>query len=109
MLERRRFPRTKVFKAAKLIFADRPTINCVVRDLSNGGACLHVPSAADLPAEFQLSFDTGRVKRKCRIAWQTLTKAGVSFEQPTAARPGRFTQCASAAAWRQLESPRKPM
>ncbi len=84
MLERRRFPRTKVFKGAKLILSGRTTVSCIVRDLSNHGACLHLSSTADLPSEFNLSFDTGLTLRKCRVAWQTLTKAGVSFEQSTA-------------------------
>jgi len=84
MLERRRFPRTKVFKGAKIILADRSTVNCIVRDLGNHGACLHLPSTANLPAKFDLSFDTGLTLRKCRIAWQTLTNVGVSFEEPAA-------------------------
>jgi hypothetical protein len=82
MLERRRFPRTKVFKGAKVILANRSTVSCVVRNLGNHGACLHLPSTADLPAEFDLSFNTGLTSRKCRIAWQTITNVGVSFEQP---------------------------
>jgi hypothetical protein len=81
MLERRRFPRTKVFKGAKVILADRATVNCIVRNLGNHGACLHFPSTADLPAEFDLSFDTGHTMRKCRVAWETITNAGVSFEE----------------------------
>ena len=84
MLERRQFARTKVFKSAKLILAGHSTISCIVRDLSNHGACLQFLSTADLPAAFELSFDTGYTLRKCRVAWQTLTNAGVSFEQPTA-------------------------
>ena len=82
MIERRRFPRTKVFKGAKVILANRSTVSCVVRNLGNHGACLHLPSTADLPAEFDLSFNTGLTSRKCRIAWQTITNVGVSFEQP---------------------------
>jgi hypothetical protein len=82
MLERRRFPRTKVFKGAKLVLRGRSTVSCVVRNLSNHGACLQLPSTADLCAEFDLSFDAGRTLRKCRIAWQTLTNVGVSFDQP---------------------------
>ena len=82
MLERRRFPRTKVFKGAKVILANRSTVSCIVRNLGNHGACLHLPSTADLPAEFDLSFNTGLTSRKCRIAWQTITNVGVSFEQP---------------------------
>ena len=83
MLERRRVSRTKVFKGAKLIPAGRPAISCIVRDLSNLGACLHLSSTADLPTEFDLSFDTGRTLRKCRVAWQSLTNVGVSFERLT--------------------------
>jgi len=81
MLERRRFPRIKVFKGAKIILAGRSTITCVVRNLGNHGACLQLPSTADLPAEFDLSFDTGVTLRKCRVAWQTITNAGVSFDE----------------------------
>jgi hypothetical protein len=81
MLERRRFPRTKVFKGAKIILANRSTVNCIIRNLGNHGACLHLPSTADLPAEFDLSFDTGLTLRKCRVAWQTITSVGVSFEE----------------------------
>lgn len=83
MPERRRHPRTKVHKSAKLILGNQATVNCVVRDLSNYGACLHLPKAANLPIQFDLSFDTGRTLRRCRIAWQNLVKVGVSFERPT--------------------------
>jgi len=82
MVERRRFPRTKVFKGANVLLCGRSTVSCIVRNLSNHGACLQLPSTADLSVEFDLSFDTGRTLRKCRIAWQTLTNIGVSFVQP---------------------------
>jgi|HubBroStandDraft_1064217.scaffolds.fasta_scaffold123531_1 hypothetical protein len=84
MLERRQVPRNKVFKGAKLFVVGRPAVSCIVRDLSSHGACLHLPSTADLPPEFDLSFDTGHTLRKCRVAWQTLTNVGVSFHQPPA-------------------------
>ena len=70
-----------MFKGAKIILAGRSTITCVVRNLGNHGACLQLPSTADLPAEFDLSFDTGVTLRKCRVAWQTITNAGVSFDE----------------------------
>ena len=84
MVERRRFPRTKVFKGAKVASTGRSTVSCIVRDLSSHGACLHLQNAADLPVEFDLSFDTGHTRRKCRIAWRTPTNVGVSFDNPTA-------------------------
>ena len=81
MLERRRFPRTKVFKGAKVYLVGRPPVSCTVCDLSNHGAGLQFRSTADLPAEFDLSLDTGRTLRKCRVAWQTRTNLGVSFQE----------------------------
>lgn len=84
MLERRRFPRTKVYKGAKVMLVGRSTVSCIVCNLSNHGACLRLPSTADLPAEFDLSFDTGYTLRQCRVAWQTPMNLGVSFEHPTA-------------------------
>ena len=84
MLERRRFQRTIVFKAASLILIGRATISCIVRDLSNHGARLQLSSTTDLPDEFELTFDSGHTLRKCRVAWQTLTNVGVSFVQQSA-------------------------
>jgi PilZ domain len=63
--------------------ANRPPVSCVVRDLSNHGAGLQFKSTTDIPVEFDLSFDTGAVVRQCRVAWQTRTAVGVSFQQLT--------------------------
>src|ERR1700735_1103719 len=81
MLERRRVPRTKVFKGAKLILAARSTVSCVVRNLTNQGALLQLPSTRDITTEFDLSFDKGRTLRKSHVVWQTFTKIGVSFDR----------------------------
>jgi hypothetical protein len=80
MLERRSVQRTIVCKAATLMLADFSTLDCVVRDLSNHGARLQLSSTAALPDEFDLTFDTGRTLRKCRVAWKALANVGVSFE-----------------------------
>ena len=79
MLERRRLPRTKVFKGAKLTLAARSTVSCVVRNLTNHGAFLQLPSTRDITTDFDLSFDQGRTLRKCHVIWRTFTKVGVSF------------------------------
>jgi hypothetical protein len=80
MPERRCHPRTKVFKGAKLILPGRAAVSCIVRDLSTGGAGLQLTSTSDLPAEFDLAFDTGHMVRKCRVAWRTQTNVGVAFQ-----------------------------
>ncbi len=80
MPERRCVPRTKVFKGAKVVVPGRAAVNCIVRDLSPHGAGLQLASAADLPAEFDLAFNTGQKPRRCRLAWRNLTNVGVSFQ-----------------------------
>ena len=50
MQERRQAPRTRVLKAAKVIFNEhRSVIDCTVRNLSNSGACLQVSSPVGFP------------------------------------------------------------
>ena len=80
MQERRRAPRTRVRKAAQLIFGQPCSlIGCTVRDLSIGGACLQMPSPVGLPEMFELSFDCFRSARQCRVRWRTEDRIGISF------------------------------
>ena len=79
MIERRRFPRNKCFKGAKLIAPGHARVPCIVRDLSAAGAGLQLLGSADLPDEFELCFETGQRFRQCRMVWRNVTLAGVSF------------------------------
>jgi len=80
MQERRQAPRTRVLKAAQLIFDPHcSVIDCIVCDLSIGGACLQMPNPAGLPEAFELSFDSFRSARRCRVRWRTENNIGVSF------------------------------
>jgi len=80
MAERRRFPRSKVFKGAKLIVPGQERVSCIVHDLSAAGAGLQLLGSVDLPDVFDLCFDTGQRIRECRKVWRTSTLAGISFE-----------------------------
>ena len=80
MKDRRRFPRTNCFKAAT-IKSSGQTISCVVRNISAEGAGLQFSYSGALPAEFDLSFNTGRQMRQCRVIWCTPREAGISFAQ----------------------------
>jgi hypothetical protein len=80
MQKRRRFERTKVLKAAKIIFGHcEPLIDCVVFDLSTGGACIQVANPAAIPDEVELTFDAARTLRACRVAWRSESRIGVAF------------------------------
>jgi hypothetical protein len=80
MEERRRFHRTKVQKRAKIIFSPgSPLTDCMVLDLSIGGACLELESPPLIPDEFDLTFDEARTLRPCRVVWRLDCKIGVVF------------------------------
>lgn len=80
MLERRRFERTKVSKAARISFSRHESlIDCVVFDLSIGGAGIEVMNAAAIPDQFELTFDGARTLRACRAAWRSESRIGAAF------------------------------
>ena len=79
MMQRRRYVRTKVLKAAKIFFGRCEAIDCTVFDLSVGGAGIRAPNVTDIPHEFDLSFDSARTLRPCRIAWRSESAMGVAF------------------------------
>ena len=56
-------------------------LRCVVRDVSEGGACLVTPNTDLLPTEFELVIDAGD-PRRCGVAWRTGWRLGVAFREP---------------------------
>jgi PilZ domain len=80
MQERRRIHRTRVFKAAKL-FGHACATDCVVWDISVHGARLVLVSTAAIPETFDLSFDSARTLRACRVTWRSPMEIGVLFQE----------------------------
>ena len=81
--ERRAHPRQRVFKRVKAVFnANGSVVDCVMRDISAGGARLACGSAALLPEHFKLVFLSEREMRDVRVAWRSLTELGVQFLSP---------------------------
>jgi hypothetical protein len=79
--ERRRFPRTRCFKGARIVASGHDVVTCIVRNVSAEGAGLRLSGSDVVPAEFDLCFDTGRRIRQCRVMWRTSREAGVRFGQ----------------------------
>jgi hypothetical protein len=66
MADRRNAPRGKTYKVARIAFGgNRAVIGCLVRNLSEAGACLAVESQIDIPDRFNLVFDSGQSSRTC--------------------------------------------
>ncbi len=79
MNERRVFPRQRVLKGARISFNHSGTITCMVRNVSEGGACLDLECAAGIPQNFTLTFDSDKIARPSRVVWKKADRLGVSF------------------------------
>jgi hypothetical protein len=79
-VERRRKPRARTLKSARIVFNHhRSVIDCTVRNLSPLGACLNAASAIGIPDTFDVIFDADHSVRPCRMVWHKETQLGVEF------------------------------
>jgi hypothetical protein len=82
MAELRKQLRVRTFKGAKIGFRGLAIeLDCIVRDLSFGGACLEVRSQKAIPDTFQLILDSGKSVRPCRVAWRKGNRIGIQFQR----------------------------
>ena len=81
--ERRAHQRHRVLKPVKAVFnANQSVLDCVMRDISLGGARLSCGQAMRLPEHFQLVFMAEREMRDVRVAWRKHDQLGVAFVSP---------------------------
>lgn len=79
MIENRKSPRHKVFKAATIAFNRAAGIDCTVRNISDDGACLEVASPLGVPLVFDLHILSDHTVRSCHLVWKSEHRIGVSF------------------------------
>jgi hypothetical protein len=85
MEERRTSMRQRVLRAARIRFGGgAEALDCVVRDISQGGAQIFVLSVNGIPSEFRLEFDETSA-RDCFVRWRVPNTLGVVFLSPRAA------------------------
>jgi hypothetical protein len=78
-----RAPRLRTILGGRISFNEGfSTIDCIVRNLSDTGAKLAIPSTLGVPEHFDLIILQTNVTRKCRLRWQRGGEMGVSFEEP---------------------------
>ena len=81
--ERRAHPRHRVLKRVKAVFnSNGSVVDCVMRDISEGGARLACDQATHLPEAFVLVFPAEREMRDVRVAWRKVNELGVAFLSP---------------------------
>ena len=80
MRDRRPSLRKRVLKGGKIRFGRASAIDCMIRNLSEKGACLLVESPIGIPETFQLQIANESVIWKCRVAWRKEKLIGVEFQ-----------------------------
>jgi hypothetical protein len=82
LFDRRRIGRTIVVQPAKTVAIDTGVArDCIVDNLNTLGACVS-GTAADLPHNFELTFDNCRTFWSCRVIWQNKNggRVGVTWK-----------------------------
>lgn len=80
MIENRKHPRHKVFKAGTIAFNRAAGIDCTVRNISEGGACLEVASPLGIPPVFELYIPSEHAVHSCHLVWTSGRRIGVAFQ-----------------------------
>lgn len=79
LFDRRQSERTRSLKGARIIFNNRSSsVNCLVRNQSNGGLKLSLDGPTFIPDKFTIRFDNGQ-ERHCIVRWRKFPELGVQF------------------------------
>ena len=77
--ENRLQPRRNTMIVAVAVFdGGRTRLDCVIRNLSDGGAKLEFATVRGIPNAFDLLVP-GHAPHHCRVAWRALKELGVQF------------------------------
>jgi PilZ domain len=78
MNDKRDTQRQNVIKAGTISF-DGTGIDCLVRNMSAGGANLEVESQIGIPSSFELAIDVEHSHHHCHVVWRKARRIGVAF------------------------------
>ncbi len=93
--ERRQFGRRRTFLHGWIRLHGRPSVTCIVQDLSEGGAMLELPDNAWLPFRFHLTIESEGLETDCEVCHERENRIGVRFLKEAAA-PVHGTHLATA-------------
>lgn len=81
--ERRKNVRTRQFKGGRVIFNEGyGCFNCLIRNISKGGAKLQLEGNAVIPALIDLEVPGDGLAYSCQVIWRTSRELGVRFLSP---------------------------
>ena len=93
MEERRTERRTRVLLRASIHTPTDGRITCTIRDLSEGGARLHVDSGADVPERFGLTVDGEDRRFECHLRHRSGSTVNVQFLSSAGSKLAREARC----------------
>ncbi|WP_306049888.1 PilZ domain-containing protein [Oceaniradius stylonematis] len=77
--ERRAALRRRTLFAGRIIFNQQSSVlSCIVRNLSESGACLEVDSQLGVPDQFELLVEGAGIRAEYRVIWRKAKRIGVS-------------------------------
>lgn len=79
--EKRSSLRQRTFLGARICFNERrATLDCIVRNLSEGGALIEVSDTVAIPQSFELDIPNRNRTYRARACWRSASRIGVAFE-----------------------------
>lgn len=75
-----RSPRIRTYKGGSILIGTLPPVECLVRNLSETGACLEVQGHIRPPETFTLIIRPELLRRTCAVAWRDPPRVGVHFK-----------------------------
>jgi hypothetical protein len=82
MEEHRISHRRRTLKQGKIVLSDRVVLDCLIRDISAGGARLEFGAPTTLPDAFRLLVTASNLLIPAALAWQRGLVVGVRFTGP---------------------------
>ena len=77
--EQRLHPRRNTMIVASIVFDNgRTRLDCIIRNLSDGGAKIELATVRGVPQTFDLIVP-GYPAQSCRVVWRALKEMGVQF------------------------------
>lgn len=70
----------RTLKGARLVLPNNvSTFQCTVRNISETGLAVELPSTLAIPNQVTLRMDDGRPDRLCDVVWRTETRLGLHY------------------------------
>lgn len=79
MEERRAHRRLRTIKGGSILYGTAPAVECVIRNMTDAGACLEVAARSSIPERFELLIKPEMRTRRCHVAWRSANRIGVQF------------------------------